>query len=144
MSDDAQRIAARIVQSDWDDYPSGDDYQVLTDRIADAIRAAVGKELIAADGLAREAAALRARLDALTAALRPALEAERGATPGPWSEFAETGEWWIETLAEDGGPAGSIVGSTDDWRGEDMLFAVAAANAVRAVRGVLEGEPTDA
>jgi len=64
MSDEIQQIAARIVQSDWEDAPGGDDYQILTNRIADALR----------DTASAETADIRAQLDAARLTIKKARE----------------------------------------------------------------------
>lgn len=38
---------------------------------------------------------------------------EKAATPAPWGEFAESGEWWVERQGEDGGAAGDFVCGTN-------------------------------
>jgi len=103
--------------------------------------------------------ALRARLDALTAALAPALAIEADVdadaddlpTPAPWGEFCESGEWWIEHAGADGGPANfdtpTIVccdSGADMWpRQSDIELTIALRNALPAVRMALETTTND-
>jgi predicted nucleotidyltransferase len=71
---------------------------------------------------------------------------ERAATPGPWGEFAESGDWWVEQRGDDGGPAcnpngsptGFVCESNTDERGqwakqEDIDLMIAARNALPAL-----------
>lgn len=47
------------------------------------------------------------------------------ATPGPWREIAESGEWWIEGAAVDGQMGmGEIICDTDVTEQEDLEFIV--------------------
>lgn len=48
------------------------------------------------------------------------------ATPGPWSEFCESGDWWIGQQDAKGGPTGLTVCDADTMSVDDMLFIVAA------------------
>lgn len=67
------------------------------------------------------------------------------ATPLPWSEFCESGDWWIEHCDTDGNPTGGVVCDADAMSSADMLYIVAAANQApqlarenAALRAVLE------
>lgn len=51
-------------------------------------------------------------------------------TPTPWSEFAESGDWWIQQCDADGNPiGGTVVSNANDMSSADMLFIVRAVNA---------------
>lgn len=76
-----------------------------------------------------------------TDAILDRLEAlNRAAAPAPWGEFCESGNWWIETQAPDGGPAGRVVCAdtgTRIWHDEDDIdCAIAARNALPALLAV--------
>lgn len=60
---------------------------------------------------------------------------EAAATPGPWREVAESGEWWIEHYSDDK-PEGVFVcdSNSSNWRLQaDIDFVVAARNAMPAL-----------
>jgi hypothetical protein len=63
----------------------------------------------------------------LGAAELDAIEAQANrATPGPWSEFCESSDWWIQQKDADGGPTGTAVADANGMSVDDMLFIVAA------------------
>lgn len=57
------------------------------------------------------------------------------ATPGPWSEFCESGDWWVSQKDEFDGPHAWVFNSnTDFWnKQEDVDLVVAARNALPAL-----------
>lgn len=57
------------------------------------------------------------------------------ATPGPWSEFCESGDWWVSQKDEFDGPHAWVFNSnTDFWnKQEDVDLTVAARNALPAL-----------
>lgn len=61
------------------------------------------------------------------------------AAPTPWAEFCESGDWWIETQAPDGGPDGHVVCTDSDttWPDQvDLDCAIAARNALPALLAI--------
>lgn len=44
------------------------------------------------------------------------------ATPGPWSDFCESGQWWIQQKGPDGDPTGEVICIADDISADDMIF----------------------
>lgn len=67
------------------------------------------------------------------------------ATPGPWGEFAESGDWWVEHSDADGNPTGGFVCKSDTagndatWeKQEDIDLMIAAVNALPALLAVAE------
>lgn len=92
------------------------------------------------DAYKAECDAARARLAAVHEALRPALEASEGATPGPWVEHESVDEgFWLE--GEQGGLVSTDTGLHIWPREVDFNYMVAAANAVRAARAALGDIP---
>lgn len=71
---------------------------------------------------------------------------EAQATPGPWQEFAEAGDWWVQQRDADGGPVdGGFVcrsdteGALAPWhRQEDIDLMIAARNALPALLRVAQ------
>ena len=60
-------------------------------------------------------------------------------TPTPWSEFAESGDWWIQQCDADGSPVGeTVVSNANDMSAADMLFIVRACNAHDALVSTLK------
>ena len=59
-------------------------------------------------------------------------------TPTPWSEFAESGDWWIQGRDADGSPIGDVVCDANSMRAADMGFIITACNAHDALVGALE------
>lgn len=81
-----------------------------------------------------EARTLRARLDAILEALRPALEVSEQATAGPWASFADTPEPLYGVASVAGDRVVEVCREPEhDERAADMAFIAAAANAVRDV-----------
>lgn len=79
--------------------------------------------------------ALEARLAAVCDALAPALALEPRATPGPWRECAESGDWWVEGADEIG-----VCESNEAWNHQaDIDLTIALRNALPAVAAALEG-----
>ena len=63
-----------------------------------------------------------------------AIEARlQAATPGPWSDFCESGDWWIETMADDGSPGGLVVCDANDMDAADMALIAAAPTDIAAL-----------
>lgn len=60
---------------------------------------------------------------------------EQAATGAPWSEFCESGDWWVSRKDEFDGPGDWVFNSnTDFWnKQEDVDFVVAARNALPAL-----------
>lgn len=89
------------------------------------------------DELRAERDALRAALDAVAEHLRPALEAEAGATAGPWEEHEDIDEgFWVES--RDGGMVIVDTG-LHIWPHEaDLNLVLALRNALPAVRAELD------
>jgi hypothetical protein len=137
----ARTIIAQLANYDYDFSEAINSKNVLM--IADVIRAAIGQELIENDRLQAEAAALRARLDAVREALGPALEAEAGATPGPWHVYNDNGYWYIygadDFQIHDRFNAGGNAEGQAMAEANRSLIA-AAVNGVRQARAALEGE----
>ena len=52
----------------------------------------------------------------------------QAATPGPWGEFAESGEYWLATVAASGEPGDTVIGDTggDVIAQEDVDYLCAA------------------
>lgn len=89
-----------------------------------------------------EVAALRAALDAIAEHLRPALEAEAGATAGPWREVGLKSGWYIRSDAPEFDPEGGFVceSGPDTWDDhDDVRLVLALRNALPAVRATLKG-----
>ena len=62
-------------------------------------------------------------LDALEAAAR-------AATPGPWQEFAESGDWWMAGVDNEGGPLDTVIPDTGPSTGiaQETIDYIAALN----------------
>ena len=54
------------------------------------------------------------------------------ATPGRWSEFCESGDWWIAQSDTDGSPGDSIA-DANDMSADDMIFVINARNEMPAL-----------
>lgn len=69
-------------------------------------------------------------------------EFDAAATPAPWREFCESGDWWIGRADEDGGPADdtSVCDSNPDvWTTQmDTDLTTAMRNALGALLDVAE------
>ena len=71
-------------------------------------------------------------------------------SPLPWSEFCESGSWWIESADEDGSPllptdGRNFVVGADDIHTSNMLYIVWAANVVpELVKALAEAERREA
>lgn len=65
---------------------------------------------------------------------------EQAATPGPWSEFCESGDWWVARKDAEGGPLESVCDSnTNIWADQDDIeLMIAARNALPALLRVAE------
>ena len=67
------------------------------------------------------------------------------ATPAPWAEFAESGDWWVERADADGSPhegdffvCGSNTGDDGVWRRQaDIDLMIALRNLMPALKAVL-------
>lgn len=60
-------------------------------------------------------------------------------TPTPWSEFAESGDWWIQQCDAEGNPAGAtVVTNANDMSAADMGFIITACNAHEALVEALQ------
>ena len=64
------------------------------------------------DDLAARMAEIRARVAA--------------ATPGPWQEFCESGDWWVEQTDGAYNGTGRTVGESPEWEQADLDLAMAA------------------
>lgn len=64
-------------------------------------------------------------------------KAEQAATPGPWQEFAESGDWWIEQSDGAYNGTGVLVGGSPNWEQRDLDLALAARNALPALLRVV-------
>lgn len=53
-------------------------------------------------------------------------------TPGPWCEFAESGDWWIQQADADGSPVGDPICGTTGTDGADVLLICAAPDLLAA------------
>ncbi len=55
-------------------------------------------------------------------------------TPTPWSEFAESGDWWIQQCDAEGNPIGeTVVSNANDMSAADMFFILQACNSFDAL-----------
>lgn len=51
-----------------------------------------------------------------------------GPSPRPWSDFCESGDWWVESCDPDGSPAGDFVMGANNIRGANLAYIIWAAN----------------
>lgn len=58
-------------------------------------------------------------------------------TPGPWSEFCESGDWWIARTDKDGSPLEAVCYS-DDISEADTNLICAAPDLLASCQGILE------
>lgn len=61
-------------------------------------------------------------------------------TPGPWAEFCESGDWWIQQTDAEGNPIGDVICESNDITSANVDLICAAPDLLAALQRYVDSD----